>query len=266
MGARLKNEFTFLAIVLSLSFLVAIAPNAIAQSGLPETSGGNIGLPTSSGDVGKLRRGHDGKIIRTGPSEAQPDISPETINTPIAPGIIRSAKPPKSPTNPSNKPTRREQRYSTRLLEDLQRHSDHETRANRQQIEIDALLRAEDRARISGAPVDARGLTAREIALFERLQRRHRDVIRHEMAHFQTGQPYASFPRYFYVRGPLNQQFAISGIVKFNATPVPGNKKETLIKLEKLRRAALAPRTPSNQDRRVASELARLITILRAGR
>jgi len=259
MGARFTNEFTFLAIVLSASFLVATAPKATAQTGPHATSGRNIGLPQSSGDVGKLRRGHDGKIIQTGPSEAQPDIPLETIKIPTTPGILE-------PAQPSNKPTRRENLYSTRLLDDLQRQSDHETRANRQQIEIDALLRDEDCARISGTPVDARGLTAREIALFERLQHRHRDVIRHEMAHFQTGQPYASFPQYFYVRGPLNQQFAISGIVKFDAAPIRGNKKETLIKLEKLRRAALAPRTPSNQDRQVAAELARLISILRAGR
>ena len=114
--------------------------------------------------------------------------------------------------------------------------------------------------------MDARGLTVREIALFGRLQRRRRDVMRHEMERFRTGQPYASFPQYFYVRGPLNRLFAISGIVKFDASPRRGNKKETLIKLGKLRRAALAPRTPSNQDRQVVAERARLISILRASR
>jgi hypothetical protein len=168
--------------------------------------------------------------------------------------------------SPPGQPTQQKQIYSTRLLENLQRRSDHKARAIRQQIEIDALLKDEDRARSSGALVDSRGLTAREMALFERLQRRHRDLMRHEMEHFQTGQPYASFPQYFYVRGPLNRQFAISGIVKFDESPIQGDKKETLIKLEKLRRAALAPRTPSNQDRQVAAELARLIFVLRAGR
>ena len=153
---------------------------------------------------------------------------------------------------------------STRLLENLQRQSDHKTRASRQQIEIDALLRDEDRARSSGTLVDARGLTVREIALFGRLQRRRRDVMRHEMECFQSGQPYASFPQYFYVRGPLNRLFAISGVIIFDASPIRGNKKETLIKLGKLRRSVLATRTPSNQDRQVVAELARLIFILRA--
>jgi hypothetical protein len=102
--------------------------------------------------------------------------------------------------------------------------------------------------------------------LLEQLQRRDREVKRHEMEHFQTGQPYASFPQYFYVTGPLNRQFAISGIVIFDASRLLGNKEETLVKLEKLRRAALAPRMPSNQDRQVAAELARLISILRASR
>jgi hypothetical protein len=218
-----------------------------------------MGLPQSPGDIGKLRRDHTGKIIRTGPSETQPDISSETVNTPTVPDVL-------APTQPPSRPSRPKQIYSTRLLEDLQGQSDHKIRASQQQIEIDALLRDEDRARVSGALVDARGLTVREIALYERLQRRHREVMRHEMEHFQTGQPYASFPQYFYVRGPLNRQFAISGIVKFDAAPIQGDKKETLIKLEKLRRAALAPRTPSNQDRQVAAELARLISVLRAGR
>lgn len=112
--------------------------------------------------------------------------------------------------------------------------------------------------------MDARGPPVREIALFGRLQRHRRDVMRHEIERFQTGQPYASFPQYFYVRGPLNRLFAISGIIKFNVSPIRGNKKETLIKLGKLQRAALAPRTPSNQDRQVVVELARLICSLRA--
>ena len=101
--------------------------------------------------------------------------------------------------------------------------------------------------------MDTRVLTVREIAWFGRLQRRRRDVMRHEMERFQTGQPYASFLQYFYVRGPLNRLFAISGIVKFDAPPIRGNRKETLIKLGKLRRAALATRTPSNQDRKVVA-------------
>ena len=106
------------------------------------------------------------------------------------------------PAQPPKQPTRRKQIYSTRLLENLQGLSDHMIRANRQQIEIDALLRDEERARSSGALVDTKELSAREIALFERLQRRHRDVMRHEVEHFRTGQPYASFLKYFYVRGP----------------------------------------------------------------
>jgi len=64
---------------------------------------------------------------------------------------------------------------------------------------------------------------------------------------------------------PLNRTFAISGIVKFDTPPIRDDKKETLIEIEKLRRTALAPQTPHNQDRRVAAELGRFIPILRAG-
>ncbi|NKB20617.1 MAG: hypothetical protein GKS01_08970 [Alphaproteobacteria bacterium] len=258
MGVKLKNNVRFHSLIICAVYLAIATLNASALAE-PATDVSNpLRLPPSPGDIGDLKRSNDGKIIRTGPSTSRPNLPRETIETPSHSDAL--------PFPPLQQPIPKKQTYSTRLLDDLQGHSEHQNRVNRQQIEIDALLRDEARAKSSGAAVDSRGLTVREIALLEQLQRRHREVMSHEMEHFQTGQPFASFPQYFYVKGPLNRQFAISGIVKFDASPVQGNTKVTLIKLERLRRAALAPRTPSNQDRRVAAELARLISILRTGR
>ncbi len=241
-----------------ISFAVPPYGAALAESGNKQTEA--PGLPPTPGFLGKLKRGADGIIFRTGPAGIRSNVPSEDID---------KVSPPSTETRPSKHPhlsTPEERIYSTRGLEELQGQSDHERRADRQQIEIDGILRDEARAKKNGASVDSRGLTAHEIALLEQLQRRDREVRRHEMEHFQNGQPYASFPQYFYVTGPLNRPYAISGIVKFDASPVPGNIRETVIKLEKLRRAALAPRTPSLQDRQVAAELARLISTLRAGR
>jgi hypothetical protein len=82
MRAGFTNEFAFLTIILGAGFLFTAAPMVVAQSGPSATGGGNIGLPQSPGNIGKLKRGDDGKIIRTEPSEIQPDISSETGQRP----------------------------------------------------------------------------------------------------------------------------------------------------------------------------------------
>jgi len=256
---RAAKKVSILFATLSAGIILYGPKGAEAQTAQPPISGGNIGLPETPGGIGKLKRGEDGKIFRSGPSDREPAIPFEALKKPSTP---KNFSPPEQP----GRSIPRNQIYNTRILENLQGRSEHESRANRQQIRINAILRDEARAKSDGAPTDARGLTVREIALLGQLQRRDREVKRHEMEHFQTGQPYASFPQYFYVTGPLNRQFAISGIVIFDASRLLGNKEETLVKLEKLRRAALAPRMPSNQDRQVAAELARLISILRASR
>ena len=260
MQVRFSQDLTPYLLLFCVLIYAAASPHGGALADPTHRQPAAPGLPPSPELLGKLKRGVDGRIIRTGPSDSRPDFSLEEANkSPSPPAEAEPLRQPQSST-PFG------QIYSTRGLDELQGHSDHERRAYRQQIEIDGILRDEARAKKNGASVDTRGLTVREIALLEQLQRRDREVRRHEMAHFQNGQPYAQFPQYFYVTGPLNRQFAISGIVKFDASPVRGDIRETLFKLEKLRRAALAPRTPSLQDRQVAAELALLISTIRAGR
>ena len=85
---RFANQFTFFTLTLIAGFLFAAAPKATAQAPPPATSGGKIGLPQSSGDIGKLKRGRDGKIVWTGPSEKPPDISSDTVISPSVPNVV----------------------------------------------------------------------------------------------------------------------------------------------------------------------------------
>jgi hypothetical protein len=88
-------------------------------------------------------------------------------------------------------------------------------------------------------------------------------VHEHELQHYLAAQPYARTPEFFDVIGPDGRRFAVSGITAFDASPVAGDVEATIRKLDALVRAALAPRDPSEEDRRVAATLEQLVSLLR---
>lgn len=59
---------------------------------------------------------------------------------------------------------------------------------------------------------------------------------------------------YGYTRGPDGKQYAVSGEVSLDTSPVPNNPAATLQKAQQIKAAAMAPASPSPQDRRVAAE------------
>lgn len=59
---------------------------------------------------------------------------------------------------------------------------------------------------------------------------------------------------YGYTRGPDGKQYAVSGEVSLDTSPVPDNPAATLQKAQQIKAAAMAPANPSPQDRRVAAE------------
>lgn len=87
------------------------------------------------------------------------------------------------------------------------------------------------------------------------LQRRDQEVRAHEAAHMAAG---GSLVRggatYGYERGPDGKQYAVSGEVSLDTSPVPNNPAATLQKAEQIKAAATAPANPSPQDRKVAAE------------
>lgn len=102
----------------------------------------------------------------------------------------------------------------------------------------------------------------REVA---ELKRRDAEVRRHEQAHKAAAGDLAKGPPQFeYETGPDGRGYAVSGEVAIDTSPVPGDPAATIAKMERVRRAALAPAQPSAQDRQVAAQAAREASRARA--
>lgn len=84
------------------------------------------------------------------------------------------------------------------------------------------------------------------------LAARDREVRAHERAHQAAGGTHAGRISYDYQRGPGGRRYAVGGEVALDLSreETPG---ETLQKMQQVRRAALAPATPSSADRRIAA-------------
>lgn len=90
------------------------------------------------------------------------------------------------------------------------------------------------------------------------LSARDREVRNHEQAHAAVGGQYAGAPRYQYQRGPDGINYAVSGEVSISTGAVSGDPQQTIEKAQIIRRAALAPADPSQQDRRVAADASQM--------
>ncbi|NKB58149.1 MAG: hypothetical protein GKS00_17635 [Alphaproteobacteria bacterium] len=119
-----------------------------------------------------------------------------------------------------------------------------------------AQAQAEEGARTNedGEKVDENGLTEAEQREIEKLKARDREVRAHEQAHAAAGGSVTGSPQLTFTQGPDGKQYAVSGEVSVDTSPVRGNPEATIRKMELVRKAALAPASPSSQDRRVAAE------------
>ncbi len=102
-------------------------------------------------------------------------------------------------------------------------------------------------------------LTEAEQFEIEELRRRDAEVKAHEQAHSAVAgnlaQGGASFD---YETGPDGKRYAVGGEVSIDTAAVAGDPQATLIKAQKIRRAATAPADPSAQDRSVAAQASRM--------
>lgn len=80
-----------------------------------------------------------------------------------------------------------------------------------------------------------------------------RDVRAHEMAHKVAGGDLTGPINYKYVVGPNGKKYAVGGDVSIDVSQGP-TPQDTIRKMERVIKAALAPVDPSAQDRAVASE------------
>ncbi|MDR2579100.1 MAG: hypothetical protein LBC70_09905 [Chitinispirillales bacterium] len=99
--------------------------------------------------------------------------------------------------------------------------------------------------------------TPEELRVIDDLRARDQEVRAHEQAHMAAGGGYTGGATYQFETGPDNRQYAVGGEVSIDASPIRDNPEATIAKMQVVRGAALAPATPSGQDRAVAAAAAR---------
>jgi len=104
-------------------------------------------------------------------------------------------------------------------------------------------------------------LSQSEKMVVNELKKTDAAVRKHEMAHIAAGGKYIlSGANFSYTTGPDGKQYVVGGEVKIDTAPIPGDPQATINKMRKVRGAALAPASPSAQDRKVASTAMTLST------
>jgi hypothetical protein len=100
----------------------------------------------------------------------------------------------------------------------------------------------------------ANELTKEELAQVQQLKQRDLEVKAHEQAHASTAGALAIGGATFtFATGPNGVRYAVSGEVNIDTSPIAGDPAATIRKADAIRRAALAPASPSSQDQSVAS-------------
>ncbi len=106
----------------------------------------------------------------------------------------------------------------------------------------------------SELPTEQLSLTTEELKEVAQLKSIDREVRTHEQAHMMVGGNLVrKGASYQYEMGPDGVRYAVSGEVSIDASPVDGDPAATIAKMQKVKRAALAPAEPSPQDRSVAA-------------
>ena len=98
-----------------------------------------------------------------------------------------------------------------------------------------------------------------DVDLVRDLASRDREVRAHEQAHQSVGGQHAGAMAFSFQSGPDGKRYAVGGEVPIDMGRVAGNPEANLQKGEQVRRAALAPAEPSNQDRQVAVAASQMV-------
>jgi hypothetical protein len=126
--------------------------------------------------------------------------------------------------------------------------------ARRNALSDNAASRGDDSKRSVAPGPPEQSAAAVEQTVLRELQGRDREVRTHEQAHLASAGAYArGGVSFVYQRGPDGRMYAVGGEVGIDigraATP-----EETIVKMQTVRRAALAPAEPSAADRRIAAQ------------
>lgn len=232
---------------------VVIAAAAMAVDG--------VSAPTASGtgNIGALKRDESGRIVRV---PQQSDQAGEAVGLPGRVGGVRRGSDGTLEAVPGSAPRSPSPGYSPGGF-NVRSYVDHDSIARERQRTIDGIVREERRRKRDGAPVDGRGFTARENALIDQLAEIDREVIDHENQHYYSGRPYTGQPEYWYVVGPDNRRYVVTGVTPIDTSQL-ADSQAMLDKLLVLKRSALAPSRPSDVDRRSAERIDEMIRTLKA--
>ena len=88
----------------------------------------------------------------------------------------------------------------------------------------------------------------------QELRSKDRQVRAHEQAHKASAGAHAGPVSYTYTTGPDGKRYGVAGEVPIDVSPVEGDPDATVLKMQQVRAAALAPAEPSAADRRVAAK------------
>ena len=106
----------------------------------------------------------------------------------------------------------------------------------------------------TGKRASKTGLSEQDQARLQDLRKRDTEVRAHETAHLAVAGSYAIGGMNLQLtRGPDGGLYATGGEVQIDTSPVSGDPAATIRKAETVKRAALAPASPSPQDQRVAA-------------
>lgn len=123
-----------------------------------------------------------------------------------------------------------------------------------QSVNLHAASAAEKRK-----PPAGNDLTPDEQKKVKELKRRDAEVRRHEQAHKAAAGQYATGgPKFEFETGPDGRKYAVGGEVSIDTSEVSNDPEATIRKAQTIKRAALAPKDPSSQDRSVAAGASRM--------
>lgn len=107
-------------------------------------------------------------------------------------------------------------------------------------------------------------LTEDEKREVEQLKKRDIEVRAHEEAHKSAaGNLAKGAPHYKFELGPDGKRYAVSGSIQIE-TSEGSTPDETILKAERIKKAALAPVHPSSQDRKIAAQAQKMASEARA--
>lgn len=132
-------------------------------------------------------------------------------------------------------------------------------KAEQAEVEEKAVTFADEQYRAETIGAHQEELSLREANRLGQLQVKAKEVVAHERAHaFSGGGLMIGGPVFQYETGPDGQSYAASAQSLIDMSPMPGNPQGTVFKMQRVRRAALAPLQPSGADRVVANQASQI--------